>query len=134
MSQSDYLKYKKTSRILNKQTDLDNVLSAKTYTEFKTFILANTMEEKKPTLRQEKIQTEIANCANFILCAGTDQRPNRSGIKPVITEPAGYYPSNNEYMVHQKVNGLIDHCDMFRKCDTFLDVRRNTYKKAMEFH
>jgi hypothetical protein len=134
MSQSDYLKYKKTSRILNKQTDLDNVLSAKTYTEFKTFILANTMEEKNPTFRQEKIQSEISNCANFILCAGTDQRPNRNnGTKTVVIDSTGN-ASNNEYMVHQKVNGLIDHCDMFKKCDDFLDVRRNTYRKAMEFH
>ena len=87
MSQSDYIKYKKTSFQLVEQNKLKPVLSSKDYTNFKQFSFSNEITNDKvifSSLQQpnsknifniETFRTEI--CSDFSVCGNTNNRPNR---------------------------------------------------------
>lgn len=86
MSQSDYLKYKKTSVILKQQTELPNVLKPSELTEYKSYSLENTIINTKPSYYKliedgevnifNMVKT-VGNCPQFIVCKGTKNRPYR---------------------------------------------------------
>ena len=96
MSQSDYLKHKKTAHIL-KENKLPPILNSADYTAYTRFQLTNTIindeeanygeivpEGKKKIFGME---INVSNCPSFILCSSTDTRPNRVLLKNVYSEP-----------------------------------------------
>ena len=86
MSQSDYIRYKKTGTLL-KINKLDPVLSNQDYVAYTDFHLENTIlntktnyNHLKPSTTQMVFNMERPNtttCSPFLLCEGTDKRPNR---------------------------------------------------------
>ena len=93
MSQSDYIRYKKTA-IQLKINKLEPVLTNEDYIAYTDFHLENTIPNTKinynhltPTNTQIIFDMErqnINNCPNFLLCKNTNQRPNR--VKLVGTQ------------------------------------------------
>jgi hypothetical protein len=91
MSQSDYIKYKKTSNKLSiDNSSLHNkeppVFVSSDYTDFKQYHLENTINNTRPTFNyivpsgnhlvfgMDKV---VSNCPTFIDCSNTNLRPNR---------------------------------------------------------
>jgi hypothetical protein len=91
MSQSDYIKYKKTStklRVDNKSINNKEppVFVSSDYTDFKQYHLENTINNNRPTFNyivqdgrhlvfgMDKV---VSNCPTFIDCSNTNLRPNR---------------------------------------------------------
>lgn len=94
MSQSDYLKYKKTSVILKQQTELPNILAPQQLTEYKAYSLENTVINTLPNYRRlvptGKISVfdmvkKVSDCPQFIVCSGTKNRPYRKQAVNVAT-------------------------------------------------
>lgn len=92
MSQSDYLKFKKTGTILKENpTSLPGVLHSDDYTLFKEYRLQTTIENSKPTynklaLPNKKVIFDMeldasGSCPTFLLCSDTNTRSNR---KPTL--------------------------------------------------
>jgi len=89
MSQSDYIRYRKTTNQLIEVNKLDKVLSAQDYIHFKQYTLESNIVNTLPTLNQLAVpgtssifdlQIKIAKCPsikNFVMCNRTDRRPNR---------------------------------------------------------
>lgn len=140
MSQSDYINHKKQATVLRRQQDLESILDAQDYTNFKSFALVNTIIDENPTYNQLQ-QTDKErifgmefikpqeNCAEFKLCSNTDTRLNRRTTMTDLMGKRGMVTTrqhaHNEYKVRQKVNNLIMPCMMFDKCDMYLHNRRN---------
>ena len=134
MSQGDYINKLRVMRVLNKQTDLGSVLSSNEYTSFVSYTIANTVLNTVPKTYVNPellIHAEVDKCDSYIMCTGTNLRPNR-----VITmsDPMGKrgYPQQhgyNEYLVNQKANDLIMPCTLFNTCDEYREKKNNTNKK-----
>ena len=88
MSQSDYIKYKKTINELNglNQHELPSVLNSQTYTSFKTYSLETSSSNTKTPYQKlvpsnKKIifdmELKTTNCPTFAMCRATNNRPNR---------------------------------------------------------
>lgn len=104
MSQSDYIRYKKTSNKLSEVKKMDNILSSQDYIEFKQYTLESSIVNTLPTLNQIAlpnqnrifdIERKITSCPinNFKICNKTQNRPNRklnaidiSGIVPKLNQ------------------------------------------------
>lgn len=98
MSQSDYIKYKRVSNVLNNDNNLTQnkfppVLSSQNYTEFSQFTLLNNIINTTPKLNELitpgvmsifEINKRTINCptGNFITCKYTNERPNRNTNLP----------------------------------------------------
>jgi hypothetical protein len=90
MSQSDYLKYKKTATILKDASGVPAILESQDYTSYKFYSLGNSISSKNKTLDQlvpsgSKIifgieHAKTASCPTFTLCNNTDQRFNREKV------------------------------------------------------
>ena len=52
MSQSDYLKYKKTATILKDASGVPAILESQDYTSYKLYSLGNSISNKKKNLEQ----------------------------------------------------------------------------------
>jgi hypothetical protein len=89
MSQSDYIRFKKTSTQLKNVAKLDAVLGAQDYTGFKQYALETAVSNTKPGLNQltgdgNKIvfnmEMGISLCpiTNFTVCNNTNLRANRA--------------------------------------------------------
>jgi hypothetical protein len=109
MSQSDYLRFKKTSRLLKDQSDFDSVLAPSDYIAGKDFNLETTVTNSKATYNsltpsgRQKVfgmeRTTGGNCPTFILCTGTNARANRVALTgnqtvcfPVLKAPGRSVP------------------------------------------
>ena len=129
MSQHDYLIKKKLGTILKEQNKLENVMSSDLYTKFKTMGVSEEVINTIPRYGQLMMDLSRNNdCAHFILCKNTNERPNRV---LTMTDPMGKrgYGSNhgfNEYILHQKINSLIMPCKMFQQCDEFKHYRNGS--------
>ena len=87
MSQSDYIKLKKTSRLLKDQADYDPVFAPSEYMAGKDFNLETTIINTKQTNNKlnppgKQVvfgmeRTTGGNCPTFTLCTGTNTRINR---------------------------------------------------------
>ena len=127
MSQSDYLKHKKTAHIL-KEDKLPPVLSGSDYASYKRYQIVNTVENDETNYGElvpqgkKKIfgmELSVTNCPSFILCQNTNTRNNRvpvptiySDCKPLITSES-YFPDrfsscncNKIYSKYTDQNGL----------------------------
>jgi len=103
MSQSDYIKFKKTALILKNNStttinELPPVLTPELYTAFTTYNLETTVSNTKnaftrliPSGRKNflDIEKNVSDCSTFILCKNTDTRPNR--IKNAFQNPMPIY-------------------------------------------
>jgi hypothetical protein len=86
MSQSDYIKYKKTGVQLKTLSKQPSVLTPKTYTAYMNYNLENTIPNTKitynrliPANRQIVFGAErsVTSCPTFAVCGGTNTRANR---------------------------------------------------------
>jgi len=90
MSQSDYLKYKKTATVLKDVSGVPAILESQDYTSYKRYSLGNSINNTKKSFDQlvpsgSKLIFEIersntASCPTFVLCNNTDQRFNREKV------------------------------------------------------
>ena len=85
MSQSDLIKHKRIGTIL-KMNKLDAIFTNQDYIDFKQYKIANTIENTTTLTTQLVpsgynlifgIEKKISECPSFIVCSGTDERPNR---------------------------------------------------------
>ena len=87
MSQSDYIRRKRVANQLRTQSKLSPVLNAGEYINYKEFSLENTIVSTKTDYNNlvpanvsvvfDMRITSGTNCPQFILCSGTNRRPNR---------------------------------------------------------
>lgn len=92
MSQSDYIKLKRTAANLKEQAKHDAVYKSTDYTEFKEYSLEKTITSTKPTYNQLRLpgtktifdmEKKVSGCPNFIVCTGTEDRANRRPLDAV---------------------------------------------------
>jgi hypothetical protein len=124
MSQSDYLKYKKTATVLKQQSDLSKVLNSQELSEYKMFSLENTIINTIPTknalvtpgsIRIFNMNKKVTNCPSFQVCTSTNNRVNKKKnafnlptphpIRPLYTKKTSLGSGNIEYTQYcQKCN------------------------------
>ena len=103
MSQSDYIRYKKTSNKLLEVSKLNAILDSQDYTEFKQYYLESNIKNEKTTFNKLNIPNylnifemnkKIQDCpiGNFTMCKDTDKRLNRVLVTDHRTEA---YEVNN---------------------------------------
>jgi hypothetical protein len=106
MSQSDYIRYKKTTNQLKEVRKLDPILASQDYITFKQYTLESTVINTSPTFNKlalpgQKIifgmERKISNCpiSNFAICNRTNLRPNRRE-NPIITMFLNEKPRTNQ--------------------------------------
>jgi len=90
MSQGDYIRYKRVANELVEQRKLAPVMNARQYTDYKEFNIENAIFNN--TITYDKLipantavvfgitRFQSASCPNFILCRGTNVRPNRKAL------------------------------------------------------
>jgi hypothetical protein len=94
MSQSDYIRYKRVANELSNQAkNLDPVIGAGKYVDYKAFTLENTIINNKQsfTKLQPKSSVNIFGmqfntkpaCSTFKLCSDTNTRVNRKPLSGV---------------------------------------------------
>lgn len=85
MSQSDFLKRKRVSTLL-KIDNQPKVFNHKTLLDYTQFQLENTILSTNQLYNQSipagkinvfSMEKNVVNCPSFIVCSGTDARPNR---------------------------------------------------------
>ena len=96
MSQGDYIRYKRVANELVEQSKLAPVLYSSQYTNYKEFKIENTVFNNNPTyvnLNQTNASVvfgitrrNAASCPSFILCNGTNARPNRKVLMGVQSD------------------------------------------------
>jgi hypothetical protein len=103
MSQSDYIAFKKATNELQIQSDLSPVLGSNEYTRFKQFSIETSISNSSPRYNQQPITDLSVNvfdmeklntngvCAEFIMCNGTNERPNRVALSTIYFTPV-YVP------------------------------------------
>lgn len=88
MSQSDYIRYKKTTNQLKEVKKLDPILASQDYISFKQYTLESTVINTLPTFNKLALpgqrivfgmERKISSCpiTNFAICNRTNLRPNR---------------------------------------------------------
>ena len=108
MSQSDYIKFKKTGVKLREQTKHDAVYSSTDYIAFVNYSLEKSITNQKPTYNRLvpsgkqnifDMELKMSDCPNFKVCTETDDRPNRvpltayqSTCFPVMKAPGRTVP------------------------------------------
>jgi hypothetical protein len=120
MSQCDYIKYKKITTLLavDTKTKQPPVLNSQDYSDYKEYILENTVANNKtiyrritPTTSQvvldmeknkslvQDMGTSLENCPSFLLCKNTNLRTNRVQMSSVY-----YTPTPKPLNLHQRKN------------------------------
>ena len=107
-SQSDYIKYKKVNHVIS--VDASNnflpVLNSQDYSDYKEFVLENTVANSKTIYRRitpstsqvvldmdktkstvQNMGTSISNCPSFLMCNNTNTRPYRVKMSGVYFTP-----------------------------------------------
>lgn len=108
MSQSDYIKLKRTVTNLKEQAKHDAVYKSTDYTTFKEYSLEKTITNLKPTFNQLRVpgtktifdvEKKVSDCPSFSLCSGTQARLNRRPLdaaqqscSPVMKAPGRSMP------------------------------------------
>ena len=102
MSQSDYIKYKRTQTMLKEQMKMNKILNSQDYTNHETYSIETTVSNTKirpsrlilpNTISVMEMEKRVTSCPTFILCKNTNTRPNRvlNSFKP----PAATFKSSN---------------------------------------
>ena len=104
MSQSDYIKYKKVNTILavDASTNFLPVLNSQDYSDYKEYVLENTVTNSKTIYRRITPSTtqvvldmdkslsyvqDISNCPSFLMCNNTNYRQYRVQMSNVYFTP-----------------------------------------------
>lgn len=103
MSQSDYLKYKKTGTLLRINNtspaieEFPSVFPTQDYISYKDYNLENNITNTKITYNQLRPpnkqivfgmeKSNVSNCPAFLLCNGTNSRPNRANLRQYQITP-----------------------------------------------
>jgi hypothetical protein len=109
MSQSDYIKYKKTQQVLNEQTKFPKVIGTSDYTNFEKYTIETTVPNIKlrysrliapstiSVLDMDKnfINNSTHTYPTFILCRNTNTRPNR--VLNTVSKPSPTLRLNKVY-------------------------------------
>lgn len=115
MSQSDYIKYKKTGVQLNNLSKFRSVITPALYVAFKGYTLGNTITNTKTVYRQLippgrqrvfGIDKVVTNCPQYILCRGTQARANRKRLISALIAPRPprkYVKDPINYKYHYKL-------------------------------
>lgn len=106
MSQGDYIRYKRVATELVEQRKFDPVLASRKYINYKEFNIENTVFNNTPTHDKlipantavvfGMVRNKSATCPSFILCRGTNARPNRKALLGVqsASQPLAKKPSH----------------------------------------
>jgi len=96
MAQSDYLKQKKMSTILNNVPKLDPVLKSKDYTNLFGYSLDKQISNNKivhskllQSNHQRSFDMDLSHtnlCDGFDICNGTNDRPNRVPLSTIYIQ------------------------------------------------
>jgi hypothetical protein len=135
MSQSDYIRHKKTAHILNDEDNLGNVLNGQLFTQLKTYELPNTIYDESltynqllPSDKQNIFQMEknVNNCPSYILCRNTQNRAHRSTgpLRMFLSPRTSGSISQNEYFWNQKLQNKLCLENEFKECDDYFYYRR----------
>lgn len=115
MSQSDYIRYKKTGVQLNNLSKFRSVITPELYIAFKGYTLENTIPNTKIVYRQLippgrqrvfGIDKVVTNCPKYILCSGTQARANRKRLISSLIAPRPprkYVKDPINYKYHYKL-------------------------------
>lgn len=119
MSQSDYIKYKRTSNILKDNT-LPPILNTSSYTDFKQYSLENTITTPTskifhkrliPTgkVRVFNMDKSVSQCPSFAICKDTHLRTNRIPLSTVYFTPVNHptyvkHPTTEKTACNCKLN------------------------------
>jgi len=106
MSQSDYIRYKKTTNQLKEVRKLDPILASQDYINFKQYTLESTVMNTSPTFNQfilpgQRIvfgmERKIQSCpiTNFAICNRTNLRSNRRE-NPIMDMGLNEKPRTNQ--------------------------------------
>jgi hypothetical protein len=142
MSQSDYIKQKRTAAKLKEQAKHDAIYKSNDYTEFKEYSLEKTIISTKPTYNQLRIpgsktvfdmEKKLSDCPDFTLC--TKDRDNRRPLDAVqqscfpVMKPPGRpmpillnsatkkpFPNANNYRMECKCKNIS--CECAAKCES----------------
>lgn len=144
MSQSDYIKRKRTAANLKEQAKHDAIYKSTDYTGFKEYGLEKNIIDTKVTYNRLRvpgykttfdIEKKVSDCPDFIVCTGTDERDNRRPLDagqqscfPVMKPPGipmprrlnittkKPFPSANKYRMDCKCKNT--ECDCVAKCES----------------
>jgi len=107
-SQSDYIKYKKLNHVISVDASSNflPVLNSQDYSDYKEFVLENTVSNSKTIYRRitpstsqvvlnmdktkslvQNMGTSITTCPSFLMCNGTNKRPYRVNMSDVYFTP-----------------------------------------------
>jgi hypothetical protein len=131
MSQSDYIKFKKTATklsvdnrsVLNKESP---VFNASDYLDFKQFNIENTVVDTNVTYNYIKsadrqivfnMDKVVSSCPKFIVCTKTNTRPNR------VPMSASYFTPTPQPLNWLKENALNN--KRFTKCGCNTHLYKN---------
>lgn len=101
MSQSDYIQYKKTQKLLQNQTELKPILWPDTYTMFEQYAISTTVPNTKlrysrlipkNTISVLEMDQVVTTCPTFIMCNNTNERPNR--VLNTVSKPTPTFHLN----------------------------------------
>lgn len=108
MSQSDYIKHLKLSRVLKEQTELNPVLDSAEYTLYKEYMITNIVKNTTSLygkFSQPEITNvfgmplrDISNCPVFVECMDTNNREYRNPLLNVYFTPRPVIKYNKEVM------------------------------------
>jgi endo-beta-N-acetylglucosaminidase D len=97
MSQSDYIKHKKTSTVLKQISKLPPVLSTNGYNEYVGYSLDKQVSNTKINYNKliqsgykRKFSMDLPHmneCPDFTICTGTNERSNRVPLSTVYFQP-----------------------------------------------
>jgi len=134
MSQSDYIKYKKVSTVLsvdNRSTrnKLQPVLNSQEYSDYKEYVLENTILNSKTVYRRvvpstlqvvldmekkksvvQNMGTSLSNCPSFLLCKSTNLRKNRVPLlgSRFTPQPLNWQQTKNASWKKTGCNCILD--------------------------
>lgn len=124
MSQSDYLKYKKTATVLKQQNEMPKVLNSQELSEYKMFSLENTITNTimtrntlilPGTVRIFGINKKVSNCPSFQVCSSTNTRTNRKLNSVDVPTPHPIRPLYTKKT--SPGSGNIENTQYCQKCD-----------------
>jgi hypothetical protein len=96
MSQSDYINKKKITLQLQKQTELSPILDSSFYTISKGHSISKDVSNSLITPSQLSKPQNTNNCAKFVVCSNTNNRPNR------VIHDLPLYSCVKKYVKHKK--------------------------------
>lgn len=139
MSQSDYIQHKKIANVLKDQSNLANTVNGQEFTEFKTFDIANRVNNTTLTYNQLGLSNKqrvfnmemdvSGNCAHYSFCVNPKTRTNRKNMNLRMFTYNPQHVSKDGYFWNQKQREMLCLEKEFKECDEYYYRRRIWFKK-----